>query len=49
MFQELINFAAENKVLLKIKMIAVGHVPVAYERESNNVVKYRFVIEIETL
>ncbi|MBO0422944.1 NAD(P)-dependent alcohol dehydrogenase [Enterococcus plantarum] len=49
MTQEMINFAAEKNVLPRIEMITVDQVSVAYERVLNSDVKYRFVIDMETL
>lgn len=47
--QEMINFAAENNVLPRIETITVDQVPDAYERVLDSDVKYRFVIDMETL
>ncbi|MDW5522519.1 NAD(P)-dependent alcohol dehydrogenase [Carnobacterium maltaromaticum] len=49
MTQEMIQFAAENNILPKIELITADQIPEAYERVLNSDVKYRFVIDMETL
>lgn len=49
MTQEMIEFAAENEVAPKIEVINADQVSEAYERVLNSDVRYRFVIDMETL
>ena len=49
MTQEMFQFAAENNILPKIELITADQIPEAYERVLNSDVKYRFVIDMETL
>lgn len=47
--QEMIDFAAENEVKPKIELINADYVPKAYERVLASDVRYRFVIDMDTL
>ena len=49
MTQEMLNFAADNKVKPMIEMIGINDVPIAYKRILNSDVHYRFVIDMNTL
>mgnify|MGYP001232404012 CR=1 FL=1 len=47
--QEMIDFCAKHNIVSDIEMIGIEDVNKAYERMVRNDVKYRFVIDIETL
>lgn len=47
--QELLDFCAAKKILPDVEMIAIQEINDAYERLIKGDVKYRFVIEIESL
>lgn len=47
--QELLEFCAEHQVLPSCEMIAIKDINTAFERLQRNDVKYRFVIDMNTL
>lgn len=47
--QEMLNFCAEKGITPEIETIAMGEVNTAYDRMEASDVKYRFVIDMETL
>lgn len=47
--QEMLDFCAENGILPEIETIRIEEVPAAYERMEASDVKYRFVIDMESL
>lgn len=47
--QELLDFCAEHQVLPSCEMIAIQDINGAFERLQNNDVKYRFVIDMNSL
>lgn len=47
--QEMLDFCAEHKIVSDIEMIRIQDINEAYERMLNSDVKYRFVIDMESL
>jgi alcohol dehydrogenase (NADP+) len=47
--QEMLDFCAEKNILPEIEMIAMQDVNNAYDRMEKSDVRYRFVIDMETL
>ena len=47
--QEMLNFCAENQIGADIEIISADQIDEAYERVLNSDVKYRFVIDINTM
>jgi alcohol dehydrogenase (NADP+) len=47
--QEMLDFCAENGILPDIEVIAMQDVATAYERMERSDIKYRFVIDMESL
>ena len=47
--QEMLDYCAENKIVADVEMIAMQQINEAYERMLKNNVKYRFVIDMESL
>ncbi len=47
--QEMLDFCAEHGIVSEIEMVAVKDINTAYERMLKSDVKYRFVIDMETL
>ncbi|BAW80121.1 zinc-binding dehydrogenase [Candidatus Nitrosoglobus terrae] len=47
--QEMLNFCADHDITCDIEMIAMEDINQAYERMLKNDVKYRFVIDMQTL
>lgn len=47
--QEMLDFCGEHNIVSDIEMINMDHINEAYERVQKNDVKYRFVIDMETL
>ena len=47
--QEMLNFCAENSVLPEIEVIAMQDIQTAYDRMEDSDIKYRFVIDMESL
>jgi len=47
--QEMLDFCAEHNIVSDIEMIAMQDIEKAYSRMLNSDVKYRFVIDMETL
>jgi uncharacterized zinc-type alcohol dehydrogenase-like protein len=47
--QEMLDFCAEHKIVSDIEMIRIQDINEAYERMLKNDVKYRFVIDMESL
>ena len=47
--QEMLNFCAKNNILSDIELIPIQKINEAYERMLKNDVKYRFVIDINSL
>lgn len=47
--QEMLDYCAENKIVADVEMIAIQQINEAYERMARNDVKYRFVIDMESL
>ena len=47
--QEMLDFCAENGILPEIETIPIDEVPHAYDRMEASDVKYRFVIDMESL
>ena len=47
--QEMLDFCAEHDIVSDIEMIPIQKINEAYERMLKNDVKYRFVIDIESL
>jgi alcohol dehydrogenase (NADP+) len=47
--QEMLDFCAANAILPDIEVIAMQDVETAYERMENSDIKYRFVIDMESL
>lgn len=47
--QEMLNFCAKHKIVSEIEMIPMQKINEAYERMLRNDVKYRFVVDMESL
>jgi uncharacterized zinc-type alcohol dehydrogenase-like protein len=47
--QEMLDYCAENNIVADVEMIAIQQINEAYERMLKNDVKYRFVIDMESL
>ena len=47
--QEMLDFCAEHNIVSDIEMIAIQDINNAYERLLKSDVKYRFVIDMESL
>ena len=47
--QEMLDFCGENNIVSDIEMIDMNTINDAYERVINGDVKYRFVIDMESL
>ena len=47
--QEMLDFCAEHKIVSDIEMIRIHDINEAYERMLKGDVKYRFVIDMESL
>jgi uncharacterized zinc-type alcohol dehydrogenase-like protein len=47
--QEVLDFCAEHDITCDIEMLDINNINQAYERVANGDVKYRFVIDMETL
>ena len=47
--QEMLDFCGEHNIVSDIEMIDMSSINEAYERVQNNDVKYRFVIDMESL
>lgn len=47
--QEMLDFCAQHQITADIEMIAMSEINEAYERMLNSDVKYRFVIDMQTL
>src|SRR5690606_5377200 len=47
--QEMLDFCARHNVLSDIELIAIGEINTAYDRMLKSDVRYRFVIDIQTL
>ncbi|MBF4984346.1 NAD(P)-dependent alcohol dehydrogenase, partial [Nonlabens mediterrranea] len=47
--QEMLDFCGEHNITSDIEMIDMQDINNAFERVQNNDVKYRFVIDMETL
>ncbi|MEE4205124.1 MAG: NAD(P)-dependent alcohol dehydrogenase [Erythrobacter sp.] len=47
--QEMLDFCAEHSILPEIEMIDIEDVPAAYDRMEASDVRYRFVIDMESL
>jgi uncharacterized zinc-type alcohol dehydrogenase-like protein len=47
--QEMLDFCAEHNIVSDVEMINIQDINLAYERVVNNDVKYRFVIDMQSL
>ena len=47
--QEMLDFCAANNILPEIETIAMQDIETAYERMEASDIKYRFVIDMESL
>jgi len=47
--QEMLDFCAEHGIVCDIEMLEMGNINEAYDRMQRGDVKYRFVIDMETL
>ena len=47
--QEMLNFCAEKNIVSDVEIIAIDQINLAFERLVKNEVKYRFVIDMNTL
>ncbi len=47
--QEMLDFCGEHNIVSDIEMIDMQDINTAYERVTSNDVKYRFVIDMESL
>ena len=47
--QEMLDFCSEHDIVCDIEMLDIKHINQAYERMKKSDVKYRFVIDMETL
>ena len=47
--QEMLDFCAEHDIVCDIEMLDIGNINTAYERMQKSDVRYRFVIDMNTL